>query len=169
MNVRPKHAVLMRRTAMMLSAALTMGAPAAALPASDVELRWLPPLETGLVLLEPFRAPPHEYGPGHRGIDLAADPGAVVRAPAGGTVSFAGTVVDRPVVSVRVDEHTVYSMEPVTSGLRQGDSVGIGSPIGVVDDGGHCDSRCLHLGVRIDGGYENPMRYFVSRPVLLPW
>ena len=72
-------------------------------------------------------------------------------------------------VSVRVDERTVYSMEPVTSELHKGDPVGIGAPLGIVDDGGHCASRCLHLGIRVDGGYENPMRYFVSRPVLLPW
>ena len=34
-------------------------------------------------------------------------PGAEVLAPASGTVSFAGTVVDRPVLSIRVDERTV--------------------------------------------------------------
>lgn len=136
----------------------------------DHEQRWLPPLEaTPFELLDPFRAPPHEYGAGHRGIDLEATPGATVRAPAAGTVSFAGLVADRPVVSVRVDEQTVYSMEPVASDLQQGDAVGIGSPIGAVAGGGHCDARCLHLGIRVDDAYVNPMRYFVARPVLLPW
>ncbi len=141
-----------------------------AMTGASGEARWLPPLELpGFVILETFRAPPHEYGPGHRGIDIAAPTGAVVRAPAGGTVSFAGSVVDRPVISVRVDDQTVYSMEPVSSDVRQGDTVGIGSPIGTVGEGGHCGARCVHLGVRIDGSYVHPMRYFVSRPVLLPW
>ncbi|SDQ36589.1 murein hydrolase activator EnvC family protein [Leucobacter chromiiresistens] len=146
-------------------------APSATTPAIRADgSRWLPPLEaTPFELIEAFRAPPHEYGPGHRGIDLAAPPGATVRAPAAGTVSFAGLVVDRPVVSVQVDEQTVYSMEPVTSDLQQGDAVGIGSPIGAVAAGGHCDARCLHLGIRVDDAYVNPMRYFVARPVLLPW
>ena len=35
-----------------------------------------------------FVAPPHPYGPGHRGIDLAAPSGTEVHAPATGTIAW---------------------------------------------------------------------------------
>src|SRR5690606_14701135 len=100
-------------------------------------------------------------GSGHRGIDLAAAPGATVAAPAAGTVSFTGTVVDRAVISVRVDERTVYSLEPVASDLVPGDRVASGALLGEAAVGGHCSSECVHLGVRVDGEYVNPLRYLM--------
>lgn len=162
-------------TNILLSAfLLTVGIAAAAPPqAASAETasvaRWVPPVAVPFEVVEPFRAPEHAYGPGHRGIDLAARAGAEVRVPVGGTVTFAGTVVDRPVISVRVDETTVYSMEPVSSTLRAGDTVDMGALIGTVSDQGHCGGHCVHLGVRINGDYVNPLRYFVTKPVLLPW
>ncbi|MBK0420372.1 M23 family metallopeptidase [Leucobacter sp. CSA1] len=131
--------------------------------------RWAPPLGRPLVLAAPFRAPPHPYGSGHRGIDLPARAGAVIAAPATGSVSFSGTVADRGVISIRVDGRTVLSMEPVETELSAGDVVVRGQPVGEVSAGGHCGDECLHLGVRVDGEYVNPMRYFLRRPMLLPW
>jgi hypothetical protein len=29
--------------------------------------------------------------------------------------------------------------------------------------------ECIHLGVRVDGDYVNPLRYFLGRPRLVPW
>lgn len=131
--------------------------------------RWLPPLGVSLDVIAPFRAPVDRYAAGHRGFDLAAVPGAAVAAPASGTVTFAGRVVDRDVVSVRVDAATVVSVEPVTSALSQGDTVAAGDRLGEVSRGGHCDGTCVHLGVRVDDWYVNPMRFFRDKPVLLPW
>ncbi len=109
------------------------------------------------------------YAAGHRGIDLpSAGVGLPVRSPVAGTVSFVGTVVDRPVVSVRVDLRTVVSLEPVASELQVGDVVGPGSALGTTATGGHCGVACVHLGVRVDGEYVNPLRYFRAKPVLLP-
>ena len=130
--------------------------------------RWLPPLGAPLRVSAPYVAPAHAYGPGHRGIDLSASLAAEVHAPVAGEVSFVGTVVDRPLISLRVDAHTVVSIEPVASTLAVGDRVQRGEIIGVRAHGGHCDDSCLHLGVRVDGDYVNPMRFFVGRPVLLP-
>jgi murein DD-endopeptidase MepM/ murein hydrolase activator NlpD len=141
-------------------------APAAALAADGTPTG--PPLGS-LEVTGPYSAPPHRYGSGHRGIDLAATAGMAVVAPASGTVSFAGAVVDRPVVSVRVDERTVYSLEPVSSGLAAGDPVAAGAVLGEVAGGGHCLQECVHLGVRVGGEYVNPLRYLRGRPVLLPW
>ncbi len=135
-------------------------------------MRWLPPIASGLDILARFEAPTHEYGPGHRGLDLAAQPGASVSAPAGGVVTFAGRVAGRGVVSVRVDERITYSLEPVDADQTEpskGDRVGLGAKLGTVGEGGHCVEACVHLGVRVDNIYVDPARYFFTRPVLLPW
>lgn len=135
--------------------------------------RWLPPLGSPLRVSGPYFAPPGPYASGHRGIDLPTSPGAAVVAPTAGTVTFAGKVVDRGVLSIRVDPRTVLSLEPIERDaqglLTEGDFVERGQTLGVVASGGHCLAECLHLGVRVDGGYVNPRRYFFDKPVLLPW
>ncbi|QIM16779.1 M23 family metallopeptidase [Leucobacter insecticola] len=130
---------------------------------------WVPPLSGRFTVSGPYLAPPHPYASGHRGIDFPASPGFTARSPAAGTVTFAGTVVDRGVVSVQVDEHTVFSLEPITSSLRAGDTVRAGEVLGTVSSGGHCYDECIHLGVRVDGEYVNPLRYFYGRAVLVAW
>lgn len=95
-----------------------------------------------------------------------------MRAPVAGVVSFVGKVADRHVLSIRVDSRTVVSFEPIQQaggGLAEGDGVARGQSIGEVAQGGHCLAECLHLGVRVDDDYVNPLRYFFARPVLLPW
>lgn len=129
---------------------------------------WIPPFGS-LEVTGPYRPPPHRYGSGHRGIDLAAAVGMTVVAPTSGTVTFSGTVVDRPVVSVRAGDGIVYSLEPVRSGFVAGERVAAGALLGEVSGGGHCQQECVHLGVRVGGEYVNPLRYFRSRPELLPW
>lgn len=129
---------------------------------------WVPPVGGPFEVTGPYRAPPHRYGAGHRGIDLAAAPGTVLIAPATGTVSFSGRVVDRDVLSIRVDERTVYTLEPVRSPLPVGTAVTSGAVIGEAASGGHCLAECVHLGVRVDDEYVNPLRYLLPRPVLLP-
>lgn len=154
----------------MLSMAL--GALLVGTAGSAPPIRWLPPIESPLRVSGYYKAPPSPYASGHRGIDLPAGQGDVVLAPASGTVSFVGQVVDRPVLSIRVDSRTMVSFEPVDAealGLVEGSEVLRGQDIGVVATGGHCLAECLHLGVRVDGVYVNPMRYFVLKPVLLPW
>lgn len=134
--------------------------------------RWFPPLDGPLHVSGPYQAPPTPYATGHRGIDLPARPGEQVFAPVSGVVSFAGRVVDRQVLSIRIDARTVVTLEPLELldvGLEAGDLVHRGEEIGAAGSGGHCASECVHLGVRVDGAYVNPMRYFFAKPVLLPW
>lgn len=130
---------------------------------------WLPPLGPPLRVSEGFDLSRGPYAAGHRGIDLPAAAGEAVLAPADGVVTFSGTVVDRPVLSIRVDARTVVSFEPVESELQAGDAVARGQPLGTVTAGGHCRTECLHLGARVDDAYVNPMRFFRGRPVLVPW
>ena len=131
--------------------------------------RWAPPLGRPVEVSAPYRAPTHRYGAGHRGIDLPATPGETVLAPVPGVISFAGTVVDRGVISIRVDARTVVSLEPVLPEVATGETVLRGQRLGRTGEGGHCLAECLHLGLRIDDEYADPMRHLVNRPILLPW
>jgi len=133
------------------------------------DARWLPPVGTSVNPTARFDLSNGPYGAGHRGIDFPAASGDRVRAPTGGTVTFSGVVVDREVITVRVDSRTLVSMEPMRSEVNVGESVSAGMVIGEVSQGGHCGRECLHLGVRVNGQYVNPLRYFRSKPVLLPW
>lgn len=136
---------------------------------AEVPEKWESPVGQPMELLRGYEPPPHPYGAGHRGVDLAAAGGQAVIAPADGVVSFSGPVAGRGVLSIRVDEQTVLSMEPVETPLGKNAPVQRGHSVGVVAAGGHCASACLHLGVRVDGEYVNPMRYLAGVPELLPW
>lgn len=133
---------------------------------------WVAPLGSPLIFTEPFRAPPNPYASGHRGIDLPATPGEVVLSPSDGVITFSGVVVDRPLVTVKIDEAILVTLEPVTAG-EVGAEVTAGAQLGTVasaaESGGHCANTCVHLGVRVDGEYVNPLRFFAGRPKLLPW
>jgi len=137
---------------------------------SDAADTWTWPLWGARRVIRGFEAPASRYSAGHRGIDIAAGEGAIVVSPAAGVVHFAGVVVDRSTITIETRDGLLISMEPVTSDAKAGASVAEGAAIGVVSTGGHCSSRCLHLGVRIDGQYVSPMLYFggVPRAVLLP-
>ena len=78
--------------------------------------------------------PDHDYGPGHRGVDLAARTGEPVLAAAAGTVAFAGSVAGRGVVSI--DHGAVRTTyEPVAAQVSAGQRVAAGQPIGRVAGG----------------------------------
>ena len=131
---------------------------------------WLWPLPPPHPVLRGFQAPATLYAPGHRGLDLSSAAGREVVAPAAGVVSFAGVVVDRPVLSIEHADGLVSSLEPVSASVAVGDRVTAGQPVGQVADGGHCAGRCVHLGARLNGGYVSPLLYLlgVPRAVLLP-
>ena len=136
--------------------------------ASSLIEKWEPPAGRPLQLIRGYEPPPTPYAAGHRGVDLAAVSGRALLAPADGVVSFAGPVAGRGVISIRVDRRTVLSLEPVETPLAEGDLVQRGQTIGTILDG-HCTAACVHLGVRVDGEYVNPMRYLSGVPELLPW
>lgn len=131
---------------------------------------WLWPLEGQRLVIVAFRAPAHDYGPGHRGMDVAAEPGAQVLSPADGVVAFRGTVVDRPLITVDHGRGYVTTLEPVASDLSPGDTVTAGDVLGTLADGGHAPRGTLHVGVRVDDLYVNPRGLFGRPPraILLP-
>jgi murein DD-endopeptidase MepM/ murein hydrolase activator NlpD len=130
---------------------------------------WAWPVPAPHPIARPFIAPETPYSAGHRGLDIRADAGAEVRAPAAGVVHFAGFVVDRPVISIRHPGGALSSFEPVEPLVATGDRVAQGDVIGTVLPG-HCAGPCLHLGARIDGEYVNPLLFLggLERAVLYP-
>ncbi|MEX5295230.1 M23 family metallopeptidase [Kocuria sp. CPCC 205268] len=157
------------RAALVLALVLVLGS---ALPSPGAAAqRWSWPLAPRPAVVAEWVAPAHRWGRGHRGVDLAAEPGAAVRAPAPGTVSFVGFVVDRPVLTIDHGRGLRSSVEPVESDLVAGDRVRRGQVVGVLRGGGHCaPGSCLHWGVRRDGAYVNPLGFVgaLGPSVLLP-
>lgn len=107
-------------------------------------------------LLRGFEAPSVRWGPGHRGVDLAAGVGAPVRAPADGVVVVTRRVVDRDVVTVLHVDGLRSSLEPVEADVAVGTAVTSGQVLGRVATGGHC-AGCLHWGVRDGERYVDPL------------
>ncbi|PZQ92003.1 MAG: peptidase M23 [Leifsonia xyli] len=131
---------------------------------------WAWPIAAPHPIVRPYLAPATPYAAGHRGIDIRAAEGAQLRAPADGVVRFVGVVVDRPVLSIDHGGGVLSSYEPVVATVAAGETVRRGQVIGTVI-AGHCASgACLHLGVRIDGGYVSPLLFLGGQPraVLLP-
>jgi murein DD-endopeptidase MepM/ murein hydrolase activator NlpD len=130
-------------------------------PRATASAEWRWPV-SGPVVRE-FQRPPSEYSEGHRGIDIGALKGREVRSPVDGTVWFSGVVAGRAVVSIDTASGVIVSMEPVEAGVVEGDVVASGEPIGVVS-GTHDGRNAVHIGVRVNGVYENP-RNFLGDPV----
>ncbi|PRB07339.1 murein hydrolase activator EnvC [Microbacterium sp. MYb64] len=129
---------------------------------------WLWPVVGARTVVVPFRAPAHAYGPGHRGMDVAAS--GEVRAPASGAVAYRGVVVDRALLTIDHGNGLVTTLEPVQAVLGAGAAVRAGDAVATVSAGGHTPEGALHIGVRWNGAYINPMLLFggVPRAVLLP-
>lgn len=151
-------------------ASLTPALPAAEGSAAQPRDAWVWPLHPQPAVLAGFDPPPHPYGPGHRGVDLAGQVGQQVLAVAAGEVSFAGSVAGREVVVVDHGRlRTTY--EPVVPTVGRGDRVGASEVLGTLTAlGSHClPASCLHLGVREGDAYLDPLRFLEVGPIrLLP-
>ena len=150
-------------TAVVVAAvALSPGAAAASPtpePPPAPSALWTAPLTGDLRVYRPFDPPASEYGPGHRGVDLAGAPGQPVLAAGGGVVLFAGMVAGRPVVSILHADGLRTTYEPVLPSVRAGQAVARGSPIGrlIVGHAGCPTTACLHWGLRRGDAYLDPL------------
>lgn len=141
----------------------TRRAPDPGVPA--VARTW--PVGVRPAVLRGWEPPASPYGPGHRGVDLAAAGGTPVRAVAAGRVSFAGPVAGRGVVSVELagtgDPPLRTTYAPVAAVVEEGDVVAAGEVLGSVRPAGsHC-AGCLHWGLLRGDVYLNPLS------LLPPW
>jgi hypothetical protein len=142
---------------------------------------WMP--VTGPVV-RGFDARAGPYGPGHRGIDIAAPEGATMRAPAAGRIVFAGPVAGTTWISLLVAPGVRVTLGPLLDPVRVGEvpsratlgrvgpghgpgtgqRAGPGSPPGPEPRAGSGWGATLHLSVRVDGVYVDPLAYLIDRP-----
>jgi murein DD-endopeptidase MepM/ murein hydrolase activator NlpD len=125
-------------------------------------------------LVRGFDARAGPYGPGHRGIDIAAPVGELVRAPTAGRIVFAGPVAGTNWVTLRAAPGVLVTLGPLLDPAVTATRVRSKAPIGRVGPG-HLPTRpappaalatpaALHLSVRVDGVYVDPLAYLVDRP-----
>jgi len=115
-----------------------------------------------------FDPPSSPYGSGHRGIDIAAPVGTVVRAPAAGVVTFAGSVGGRLFVTIDHGGGLLSTCSFLSSLLvREGDAVVRGQAVALSGTGHVGDtSPDVHLGVRLAGQYVDPMDYLEAMSIV---
>jgi hypothetical protein len=156
----------MRRFVLVAAAALAFAPSAAA---------WTWPAEGDV--LRPFVFDPaHPYAAGqHRGIDIGGDLGATVIAPAGGTVSFAGTVPTngKTVTIQTADGYSVTLVGLGTIAVKRGASVAEGDVAGTIGPSSEAEVTAphVHLGVRITSepqGYVDPQALLPPRQSAVP-
>jgi murein DD-endopeptidase MepM/ murein hydrolase activator NlpD len=160
-------AVLVADPPVPVLVAATMPVSPPTVPAKS--FRW--PLDGPPRPVRRFDPPPQPWLPGHRGVDLAAEPGVVVRAAGAGVVLFAGMVAGRPVVSVSHSAGLRTTYEPVRPGVKAGDRLRPGDPLGVLLPGhaGCPAAACLHWGLRRGDEYLDPLALLgLGRVRLLP-
>jgi murein DD-endopeptidase MepM/ murein hydrolase activator NlpD len=112
-------------------------------------------------VLRGFDPPDSPFGAGHRGIDIAAAIDTPVLAAASGVVTFAGPVGGRLFVTI---DHgggleSTYSFL-ASIAVRRGATVAGGQVI-ATSGAGHAgvEPAHLHLGVKLDGVYVDPLAY----------
>jgi murein DD-endopeptidase MepM/ murein hydrolase activator NlpD len=111
---------------------------AAALIVPASALGWAWPV-AGPVLTGFSFDPAHPYAAGqHRGIDIGADTGAPVVAPASGVVSFAGSVPGGgKTVTIQTPEgYSVTLVHLGSYGVRRGETIREGDPVGTIGPSG---------------------------------
>ncbi|WP_405084117.1 M23 family metallopeptidase [Microbispora sp. NBC_01389] len=115
--------------------------------------RWTWPLSRHARPLRLFDPPAQRWLAGHRGVDLAADPGEEVRAAGPGRAGVAERIAGRGVVTVVHAGGLRTTYLPVRALVRPGEVVAAGQVIGLIEDGAaHCPVSCLHWGLLSDRG-----------------
>ena len=137
-------------------------------------LAWTWPVDGPVLQAFVFGDDPYAAGQ-HRGIDVAAEAGAPVRAPAAGTVTFAGTVPGggRTVTIQTADGYSVTLVHLGSIGTARGVAVVEGAAVASVGPSGDAehDGPYVHVGVRRSAdpnGYVDPLELLPSRPAAQP-
>lgn len=132
--------------------------------------QWVWPLDPPPAIVRGFDPPDAPWGSGHRGADLLGRPDQPVRSAGAGTVTYAGMLAGRGVVTVtHGDLRTTY--EPVRAEVSAGAEVAAGDVLGTLETRlGHCLPRvCLHWGLRRGHVYLDPLDLLANGPArLLP-
>ena len=114
------------------------------------------------VVIDPFRPPVNPYGPGNRGWEFRVDLDTEVRAPADGTVTFAGQVGGTLNVVIEHDDGVRTTLRKLTViDVHKGDAVQAGQRIGTA-------SGEFYFGARCGSTYIDPRKLFDRRVWLVP-
>jgi hypothetical protein len=126
-------------------------------------LAWTWPVDGPVLQSFALASDPYAAGQ-HRGVDIGASEGTIVRAPASGVVSFAGTVPagGRAITILTGDGFSVTLLHLGSITVAKGSTVEEGGPVGVVGRSGEPehDAPSVHLGVRVASdpeGYLDPL------------
>jgi murein DD-endopeptidase MepM/ murein hydrolase activator NlpD len=166
--VRSTSATVLRRVlsaaALAVAFAVVLEAPAPA----DSARSWLRPVPGDVVRPFDYTRERAFVAGAHRGVDLAAESGATVRAACAGDVVHARPVARRgKVVTVRCGAYRVTYLPLATVRAHAGTRIARRAPIGTVGPG----HGGLHVGVRRAGdrfAYEDPLSRFGADDRLPP-
>jgi hypothetical protein len=125
-------------------------------------------------VLRPFVLGDDPYAGGqHRGVDIGAEVGAAVLAPAAGTVSFVGSVPGggRAITIQTADGYAVTLLQLGTTDVARGEDVTEAAIVGAVGQSADAVTTAphVHLGVRVatdPNGYVDPLGLLPARPVV---
>ena len=123
-------------------------------------------------VLRPFQLGADVYAGGqHRGIDVAGQEGSPIRAPAGGTVTFAGSLPThgRGVTISTADGYSVTLVHLGTIAVAKGETLAEGATVGLMGTSGEAEHAqpSVHLGIRRTAeaeGYVDPIGLLPARP-----
>jgi Membrane proteins related to metalloendopeptidases len=166
------HRALPRRGARVATLVLTITSAAAmSAPAPPPEPAWRAPLDGPIRVVRRFDPPALPWLSGHRGVDLAAEPGARVRAAGAGRVGYAGNVAGRGVVTILHEGGLRTTYLPVRALVERGAPVRPGDVIGRLEPvPGHCPRSCLHWGLLRGDQYLDPLLLLGTAQIrLLPF
>ncbi|MBA3475818.1 MAG: M23 family metallopeptidase, partial [Actinobacteria bacterium] len=126
-------------------------------------------------VLRPFSLGANTYAGGqHRGVDIGAELGSPVLAPAAGAVSFVGSIPGGGrAVTIQTEVYAVTLLQLGSTSILRGSVVAEGSVVGVVGESadGVTSAPHVHLGVRVAAdpdGYIDPLGLLPPRPVAAP-
>ena len=156
----------------MLSLAIV--AAIASLIVVPVAAGWAWPVDGPV--LRPFSLAENEYAAGqHRGLDIGAAVGDLVRSPVAGTVSFAGSIPagGRALTIQTADGYAVTLLQLGSIAVARGDAVAEGAIVGAVgaSEDAVTSAPHVHLGVRVaaePNGYVDPLRLLPARAAPSP-
>jgi murein DD-endopeptidase MepM/ murein hydrolase activator NlpD len=95
-------------------------------------------------------------------VDLRAPAGTAVAAPAAGTVGFAGRVAGTAWVSLLVAPGVVVTVGPLLQpAVAAGERVAALAVVGRLAAG---HGGAVHLSLRVDGDYMDPLPWLIDRP-----
>lgn len=166
---RTRSAVLAAPVVIACAALVALVPDATGRPA-EAATTWVRPVPGALV--RPFVAPASAYGPGHRGVDLRADPGTSVRAVADGVVETAGPVGGSLHVVLRLADGSRAGVSFLAGiAVAPGERVVAGAVLGRAGGSGIAHPPgAVHLSWRVRGVYRDPTarlaprRYRLVRP-----